>query len=80
MFNNIGFGNGVMLKEKNTNFNKPLLIPKGFDTWENIGYPASTVEQVWYFLHLIFIEKEEIILTLFLIMKGNNNLIGHIRK
>ncbi|CAH2108255.1 unnamed protein product [Euphydryas editha] len=46
MFYTIGFGTSVPLKEKNTNFAKPLIIPKGSDSWESIGVSASTLEQV----------------------------------
>ncbi|XP_032515235.2 cytoplasmic dynein 2 light intermediate chain 1 isoform X1 [Danaus plexippus] len=46
MFFNMGFGNGVSLKEKNTNYSKPLSISKGQDTWENIGIPQSTLDQI----------------------------------
>lgn len=46
MFYTIGFGTGVPLKEKNTNYAKPLIIPKGSDSWDSIGVSASTLEQV----------------------------------
>ncbi|CAK1601068.1 unnamed protein product [Parnassius mnemosyne] len=46
ILHNAGFGNGVVIKEKNTNNTKPLSIPKGFDSWESIGVPRSTMEQV----------------------------------
>lgn len=46
MFFGMAFGKGISLKEKNTNFLKPLLIPKGIDSWENIGVPLSTLDQV----------------------------------
>lgn len=42
----IGFGTSLPLKEKNTNYVKPLIIPKGSDSWESIGVSASTLEQV----------------------------------
>ncbi|CAG9578773.1 unnamed protein product [Danaus chrysippus] len=42
----MGFGNGVSMKEKNTNYTKPLSIPKGQDTWESIGIPQSTLDQI----------------------------------
>lgn len=50
MLLNIGFGNGIPIKEKNTNFTKPLFIPRGTDSWENIGVAPSTVEQVSGFM------------------------------
>ncbi|XP_063392080.1 cytoplasmic dynein 2 light intermediate chain 1 [Cydia fagiglandana] len=43
---NIGFGSGFHTKEKNTNFSKPLFIPKGSDSWENIGVPKSTMDMI----------------------------------
>lgn len=46
VFYNMGFGNGIPLREKNTNYTKPLMIPKGTDNWESIGVPVSTLEQV----------------------------------
>ncbi|XP_050347215.1 cytoplasmic dynein 2 light intermediate chain 1 [Nymphalis io] len=46
MFYTIGFGNNVPLKEKNTNYMKPLIIPKGSDSWESIGVPESTLDHV----------------------------------
>lgn len=46
MFYNIGFGNGIPFREKNTNYTKPLMIPRGSDNWDSIGVPASTLEQV----------------------------------
>ncbi|XP_013142796.1 PREDICTED: cytoplasmic dynein 2 light intermediate chain 1 [Papilio polytes] len=46
MLHNAAFGNGVVIKEKNVNLNKPLIIPKGFDSWESIGIPKSTMDQV----------------------------------
>ncbi|CAB3223565.1 unnamed protein product [Arctia plantaginis] len=46
MLFNVGFGNGIPVKEKNTNFTKPLFIPQGSDTWESLGVPPSTMEQV----------------------------------
>lgn len=46
MFLNIGFGNGTVIKDKNTNFSKPLVIPRGADNWESIGVTATTLEQV----------------------------------
>lgn len=42
----MGFGNGVLNKDKNFNFNKPLIIPKGTDSWDNMNGPISTFEQV----------------------------------
>lgn len=45
MLHNAAFGNGVVIKEKNVNLNKPLIIPKGFDSWESIGIPKSTMDQ-----------------------------------
>ncbi|KAM3964173.1 cytoplasmic dynein 2 light intermediate chain 1 [Aphomia sociella] len=46
LLHNIGFGNFQSLKEKNTNFTKPLIISKGTDNWESIGIPTSTMEQI----------------------------------
>lgn len=46
MLFNIAFGNNIPVKEKNMNYTKPLFIPKGSDTWESIGVPPSTMEQV----------------------------------
>ncbi|XP_023935427.1 cytoplasmic dynein 2 light intermediate chain 1 isoform X2 [Bicyclus anynana] len=46
MLYNIGFGNGIPLREKNTNSAKPLMIPKGLDNWDSIGVPMSNMEQV----------------------------------
>ncbi|CAH2234909.1 jg4142 [Pararge aegeria aegeria] len=46
MLYNIGFGNGIPLREKNTNYTKPLMIPKGLDNWDSIGVPLSTFEQI----------------------------------
>lgn len=48
LFHDIGFGSRIALKEKNINYNKPLMIAKGTDTWDSIGLPLSTVEQVLY--------------------------------
>ncbi|CAK1540494.1 unnamed protein product [Leptosia nina] len=42
----MAFGKGFSLKEKNTNLSKPLVIPKGTDSWENIGVPISTLTQI----------------------------------
>ncbi|XP_038214600.1 cytoplasmic dynein 2 light intermediate chain 1 [Zerene cesonia] len=42
----MGFGNGILLKEKNTNFLKPLMIPRGSDTWENIGFPPCKLDEI----------------------------------
>lgn len=50
MLFNIGFGNGIPVKEKNTNYTKPLFILKDSDTWESIGVPPSTLEQVSFWL------------------------------
>lgn len=46
LFHGMGFGNGILIKEKNFNFNKPLIIPKGTDSWDNMSIPMSTFEQV----------------------------------
>ncbi|XP_021183564.3 cytoplasmic dynein 2 light intermediate chain 1 [Helicoverpa armigera] len=46
MLFNIAFGNGIPIKEKNTNYTKPLSIPKDSDSWESIGVTPSTIEQV----------------------------------
>lgn len=46
MLFNIAFGNCIPIKEKNTNYTKPLFIPKDSDTWESIGVAPSTIEQV----------------------------------
>ncbi|CAH1646682.1 unnamed protein product [Spodoptera littoralis] len=46
MLFNIGFGNCIPMKEKNTNYTKPLFIPKDSDNWESIGIPTSTIDQV----------------------------------
>ncbi|KAF9418695.1 hypothetical protein HW555_004523 [Spodoptera exigua] len=46
MLFNIGFGNCVPIKEKNTNYTKPLFISKDSDNWESMGIPASTIDQV----------------------------------
>ncbi|KAJ8730812.1 hypothetical protein PYW08_002225 [Mythimna loreyi] len=43
---NVAFGGGVPIREKNTNYTKPLFIPKDSDTWESIGVAPSTIEQV----------------------------------
>ncbi|KAF9808629.1 hypothetical protein SFRURICE_019787 [Spodoptera frugiperda] len=45
MLFNIGFGNCIPIKERNTNYTKPLLIPKDSDNWESIGIPTSTIDQ-----------------------------------
>ncbi|CAG9785573.1 unnamed protein product [Diatraea saccharalis] len=42
----MGFGSSMSVKDKNFNFMKPLNIPKGADSWENIGIPPSTFEQI----------------------------------
>ena len=54
IFHNIGFGGGVALKEKCVNYNKPLLIAKGTDSWDSIGLPACTIEQVQICTLIIF--------------------------
>ncbi|XP_041987416.1 cytoplasmic dynein 2 light intermediate chain 1-like [Aricia agestis] len=41
-----GFGTSIPQKEKIVNYSKPLSISKGVDTWEQIGYPPSTLEQI----------------------------------
>ncbi|KAI5638857.1 cytoplasmic dynein 2 light intermediate chain 1 [Phthorimaea operculella] len=46
IFFGIGFGHGVPTKEKVTNITKPLMIPKGTDSWENIGVAKCSLEQV----------------------------------
>ncbi|XP_068632662.1 cytoplasmic dynein 2 light intermediate chain 1 [Battus philenor] len=46
ILHNAGFGCGVVIKEKNINYTKPLAIPKGFDSWESIGVPVSKLEEV----------------------------------
>nr|XP_026501507.1 cytoplasmic dynein 2 light intermediate chain 1 [Vanessa tameamea] len=46
MLYTIGFGNNVPLKDKNTNYMKPLVIPKGSDSWESIGVSESTLEHI----------------------------------
>lgn len=46
MLYSIGFGNGYNTKEKNTNFAKPLVIPKGTDSWDSIGVAPSTMDKV----------------------------------
>ncbi|XP_069356172.1 cytoplasmic dynein 2 light intermediate chain 1 isoform X2 [Maniola hyperantus] len=46
VFYNIGFGNGIPFREKNTNYTKPLMIPRGSDNWDSIGVPESTLEQI----------------------------------
>lgn len=46
MLFNVAFRNSNPIKEKNTNYTKPLSIPKDSDTWESIGVAPSTVEQV----------------------------------
>ncbi|CAG9135282.1 unnamed protein product [Plutella xylostella] len=46
VFHGIGFGNGFPVKDKVSNFNKPIYIPKGLDSWENIGIAPSTMEQI----------------------------------
>ncbi|XP_045768832.1 cytoplasmic dynein 2 light intermediate chain 1 isoform X2 [Maniola jurtina] len=46
VFYNIGFGNGIPFREKNTNYTKPLMIPRGSDNWDSIGVPSSTLEQI----------------------------------
>lgn len=49
LFHGIGFGNGLMFKEKNNSYTKPLCIPKGCDTWESIGLEFANWEQVSFF-------------------------------
>ncbi|XP_053613055.1 cytoplasmic dynein 2 light intermediate chain 1 [Plodia interpunctella] len=46
ILHNMCFGNFSSFKEKNTNFGKPLMVAKGADSWENIGVPKSTIEEV----------------------------------
>ncbi|XP_050674006.1 cytoplasmic dynein 2 light intermediate chain 1 [Leptidea sinapis] len=46
VFYSMGFGKGITLKDRNINFTKPLIIPKGSDTWENIGIPVSNLDQI----------------------------------
>ncbi|CAH4037755.1 unnamed protein product [Pieris brassicae] len=46
MFYGMGFGNGISLKDKNSNYLKPLIIPKGVDSWENIGVSPSNLGQI----------------------------------
>lgn len=43
---NVGFGSCLVIKDKNTHFTKPLSIPKGKDSWENIGIAPSTLDKV----------------------------------
>ncbi|CAF4847723.1 unnamed protein product [Pieris macdunnoughi] len=46
MFYGMGFGKGISLKDKNTNYLKPLIIPKGTDSWENIGVSPENLDQI----------------------------------
>ncbi|XP_072939198.1 cytoplasmic dynein 2 light intermediate chain 1 [Epargyreus clarus] len=46
MLHNIGFGNGIPLKDRHINISKPIVIPKNTDTWESVGVPESNTEQV----------------------------------
>ncbi|XP_022122812.2 cytoplasmic dynein 2 light intermediate chain 1 [Pieris rapae] len=46
MFYGMGFGKGISLKDKNTNYIKPLIIPKGSDSWENIGVSPANLDQI----------------------------------
>ncbi|XP_049868131.1 cytoplasmic dynein 2 light intermediate chain 1 [Pectinophora gossypiella] len=46
LFYGIGFGNGVLFKERNSNFIKPMVIPRNTDSWEHIGVAKCTLEQV----------------------------------
>ncbi|KAJ0175594.1 hypothetical protein K1T71_008753 [Dendrolimus kikuchii] len=46
MLYNIGFGNNATIKDKNTNYTKPLSIPKGSDSWESIGIAPSTLDKL----------------------------------
>lgn len=41
-----GFKDNYEFKDKSTNYTKPLLIPKGTDTWEHIGLQPMTIEEV----------------------------------
>ncbi|XP_060803914.1 cytoplasmic dynein 2 light intermediate chain 1 [Amyelois transitella] len=45
ILHNMAFGSSSF-KEKNTNYIKPLMIANGADSWESIGIPKSTMEQV----------------------------------
>lgn len=45
------FGNGIVFKEKNSNFTKPLFIPMGSDSWESIGVQPISIEQVIIFFY-----------------------------
>lgn len=53
LFHSMGFGNGVVFKERNVNSTKPLCIPKGTDTWESIGLELANWEQVSRFNSLL---------------------------
>ncbi|XP_059046473.1 cytoplasmic dynein 2 light intermediate chain 1 [Achroia grisella] len=46
LFHNIGFGTFSSFKDKNTNFAKPLVISNKTDSWESIGLPTSTIEEI----------------------------------
>lgn len=46
VFHGMGFGNGIVFKEKNVSSTKPLYIPKGSDSWESIGLEFTSWEQV----------------------------------
>ncbi|CAG4948706.1 unnamed protein product [Colias eurytheme] len=46
LFYGMGFGNGVLLKEKNTNYMKSIMIPRGSDNWENIGVSPCNLDEV----------------------------------
>ncbi|XP_026752227.2 cytoplasmic dynein 2 light intermediate chain 1 [Galleria mellonella] len=46
LFHNIGFGIFTSFKDRNTNSAKPLVISKKTDSWESIGLPTSTLEQI----------------------------------
>ncbi|KOB67113.1 Uncharacterized protein OBRU01_20374 [Operophtera brumata] len=43
---NSAFGNGIVFKEKNSNFTKPLLIPVGSDSWESIGLKVRHLSRI----------------------------------
>lgn len=53
LFHGIGFGNGVVFKDKNVSSTKPLCIPKGSDSWESIGIGMAKWEQVSFLVNSI---------------------------
>lgn len=61
MFNNVAFGNCIPFKDKNTYYTKPLVILNGSDSWESLGTPVLTLQQV----NSCFIAKNTVLPTPF---------------